>query len=42
LPWHWSRRILDGQNVELEASSVPAGIWWRTTLGNIPAKAVDR
>ncbi len=35
----WIIRILDGEQVELEASSAPAGIWWRTTLANLPAKA---
>jgi hypothetical protein len=34
----WIVRIVDGQSVELEASNVSPGIWWRTTLDRLPAK----
>lgn len=35
----WIIRVITGDAVELEASSAAAGIWWRTTLANLPAKA---
>ncbi len=38
----WIIRTLRGENVELEASNAPAGIWWRTTLDRIPEKAGAR
>lgn len=34
----WLIRTIVGEQVELEASSVTAGIWWRTTLDNLPTK----
>lgn len=34
----WIIRILNDQHVELEATNVPAGIWWTTTLNNLPDK----
>lgn len=34
----WCIRILNGQHVELEAMNVNNGIWWTTTLGNLPDK----
>lgn len=38
----WIIRILDGQNVELEASNTSPGIWWRTTLDHLPDKEPRR
>lgn len=32
------RTITKGKGVELEATSVSPGIWWRTTLANLPRK----
>ncbi|ALJ20394.1 hypothetical protein [Microbacterium sp. No. 7] len=37
----WALRTITGQAVELEAMNVPHGIWWRTTLGELPAKATS-
>lgn len=34
----WIIRVLRGDHVELEASNVPAGIWWTTTIDNLPEK----
>lgn len=36
----WVVQVVSGDRVELEASSVSPGIWWRTTLANLPAKTV--
>ena len=35
----WIIRSIIGENVELEASSAAAGIWWRTTIDRLPVKA---
>lgn len=35
----WIIRVITGDDVELEASSTDPGIWWRTTLANLPEKA---
>jgi hypothetical protein len=35
----WIIRTIIGDRVELEAGNTPAGIWWRTTLDRLPAKA---
>lgn len=32
----WIIRVLNGEHVELEASNVAPGIWWTTTLSNLP------
>lgn len=34
----WIVRVVRGAHVELEASNVPAGIWWTTTTDKLPAK----
>lgn len=35
----WVIRIIQGEKVELEATSITAGgIWWRTTLDRLPDK----
>ncbi|OIU88629.1 hypothetical protein [Microbacterium sp. AR7-10] len=34
----WVIRELTGERVRLEALNTPAGIWWDTTLSNLPDK----
>jgi hypothetical protein len=36
----WIIRTITGDGVELEASNTPTRIWWTTTLGMLPVKAV--
>lgn len=35
----WCIRMITRQTVELEAMNAPAGIWWTTTLDQLPDKA---
>jgi hypothetical protein len=35
----WIIRTITGRDVELEASNAPSGIWWTTTLNNLPEKS---
>ncbi|WP_345750091.1 hypothetical protein [Microbacterium rhizophilus] len=34
----WVIRTLVGEQVELEATNTPTGIWWTTTLDKLPDK----
>jgi hypothetical protein len=34
----WIIRTITGRQVELDASNAPGGIWWTTTLNNLPEK----
>ncbi|MFI8593762.1 hypothetical protein ACIGCK_04940 [Microbacterium sp. NPDC078428] len=35
----WLVRTVVDDRVELEAGNTPTGLWWRTTVDRLPAKA---
>lgn len=38
----WAIRVLNGDHVELEAMNVSPGIWWTTTLTQLPDKVAEQ